>query len=87
MKPIRSDDISVGVVFVVALGAAFALSAWQGRHMPLDTSAVRDLAARHAAFVPSGGVVAEPDRSVPNATQALSRGRSTGVPEVAASTF
>jgi len=86
MKPPVSDRLSLGVVFVLALGAAFAFGAWQGHHTPADTAPI-DAAAQRSAFVQSGGVVAEPDRSVPDAAEALAHARSPVAVEAAASTF
>jgi hypothetical protein len=86
MKPSMSGNLSLGVTFVLALGAAFAVGAWQGRHASAGEAPV-DLAAEHSTFVQSGGVVAEPDRSVPDAAEALTHARAPGASEASASTF
>ena len=85
-KPSLSGNFSLGAVFVVALGAAFAVGAWQGRHSAAGEAPI-DLAAEHSAFVQSGGVAAEPDRSVPDAADALAHARAPGASEASASTF
>ena len=36
MKQPVSDQVSLAVVFVVALGGAFGFGAWQGLHTPRD---------------------------------------------------
>ena len=86
MKPSISGNLSLGVIFVVSLGAAFAVGAWQGRHSAGGLSPVA-LAVGHAEFVQPGSGVAEPDRGVPHAAEALGHASAPGASEASVPTF
>lgn len=86
MKPSVSNPLSVGLVFAIALAAAFAVGAWQGLHTPQALSTA-DAEAQRSVFVQSGGVAVEPDRSVPDAAQALMHAHVPTRTEAAAATF
>ena len=87
MKPPVSDQLSLGVVFVAALGGAFGVGAWQGYHTPRGPTPV-DAPAPPSTFVQSGDrVTAEPALSVPDAAGALTQARPPAAPGAAASAF